>query len=56
MATLAPRTIYSTATAPPRLGDRTVLAAATPESARALNNSLSLNLETLLPLTAPANY
>lgn len=56
MATLAPRTIYSIVTAPPLLGDRTVLAAVTPESARAHNNSFFLNLETLLPLTAPANY
>lgn len=32
IATLAPSTIYSRATAPPLLGDRTVLAAATPES------------------------
>lgn len=31
IATLAPSTIYSTAITPPRLGDRTVLAAATPE-------------------------
>lgn len=56
IATLAPSTIYNRATAPPLLGDRTVLAAATPESARDHNNSLSSNLETPLPLTAPANY
>lgn len=56
IATLAPSTIYSRVTAPPLLGDRTVLAAATPEWARAHNNSLSLNLETPYPLTASANY
>lgn len=56
IATLVPRTIYSIATAPPLLGDRTVLAAATPELAKAHNNSFSLNLKTPLPLTASANY
>lgn len=48
-------TIYSRVTAPPLLGDRTALSAATPELANAHNNSFSLNLETPLPLIALTN-
>lgn len=54
IATLALSTIYSRASAPPLVGDRRVLAAATPEPAGARNSSLSLNLETPLPLMALA--
>ena len=49
-------TIYSRTATPPLLGDRTVLAAATPELPSAPNNSFSLDLETPLPLTASTNY
>lgn len=50
IVTLAPSTIYSRFTAPPLLGDRTALAAATPEPPGPITiHSLSINLETPLP-------